>query len=235
MPATGRLGMSPVGCADRGNLPSDGTEVANVARVLFALWYLGGSLVHLAAFELTTGGLILSRGRYVRLGFAMSILFNLYLVQQGLGSAQPDLMSDFLMNARSTSSSRCSRCRSSGSASTDRSSPGVPRRAALPRRGRAVNGFGHGFHGSTMDCLAALPERDETIRQPSPRPPPSGRGLGRRPSASTSPRRRGLRPDRPPSLWERGGLSSFRLYVSQMKKVETRPSPLPAPGRGPGG
>jgi hypothetical protein len=113
--------------------------VANAARIFFALWYLGGTLVHLyagrfdngiyrvfgetsllpfardlwatlivpnialftlllAAFELTTGVLILSKGKYVKLGLAMSILFNLYLVQQGLGSVQPDLMSDFLAN-----------------------------------------------------------------------------------------------------------------------------------------
>jgi hypothetical protein len=113
--------------------------MANLARLFFALWYLGGCLIHLyngltgwdgyrifgetmllpqsrelwakvvmprirlfalllAAFELATGLLILAKGRAVKLGLAASILFNLYLVQQGLGSPRTNRMSDFLIN-----------------------------------------------------------------------------------------------------------------------------------------
>jgi len=39
----------------------------------------------LAAFEMVVGILILSKGRYVRIGLAASVLFNLFLVQLGLG------------------------------------------------------------------------------------------------------------------------------------------------------
>jgi len=53
----------------------------------------------LAAFEMTVGILILSKGRYVRIGLAASVLFNLFLVQLGLG--YPEILGsgrDFLLN-----------------------------------------------------------------------------------------------------------------------------------------
>jgi hypothetical protein len=53
----------------------------------------------LAAFEMTTGILILSKGKYVKVGLTASVLFNLFLVQLGLG--YPELLGpgrDFLMN-----------------------------------------------------------------------------------------------------------------------------------------
>jgi hypothetical protein len=52
----------------------------------------------LAAFELATGLLILGKRRAVKLGLAASIAFNLYPIQQGLGTPQPDLVSDVLNN-----------------------------------------------------------------------------------------------------------------------------------------
>jgi len=53
----------------------------------------------LAAFELTIGILILSKGRYVTIGLAASVLFNLFLVQLGLGFPEiPWTVRDFLLN-----------------------------------------------------------------------------------------------------------------------------------------
>ena len=42
----------------------------------------------LAAFEMAVGILLLSRGTYVKIGLAASALFNLFLVQLGLGSLE---------------------------------------------------------------------------------------------------------------------------------------------------
>ena len=39
----------------------------------------------LAAFEMTTGVLILSRGKWVKVGLTASVLFNIFLIQLGLG------------------------------------------------------------------------------------------------------------------------------------------------------
>ena len=53
----------------------------------------------LAAFEVTVGILLLSRGRYVKIGLMASVLFNLFLVQLGLG--YPGIQGsarDFLLN-----------------------------------------------------------------------------------------------------------------------------------------
>jgi hypothetical protein len=113
--------------------------LSNVARRLFAVGYLVGSMVHvrfavtnnhvyeafgktalipgfrelwssvvmpnitffallLAVFEMTTGILILSRGKYVRIGLAASVLFNLFLVQLGLASPQSGWKLDVLVN-----------------------------------------------------------------------------------------------------------------------------------------
>jgi hypothetical protein len=57
----------------------------------------------LAAFELAVGILILSKGLYVTLGLAASVLFNLFLVQLGLGFHEiPRTGRDFLLNRLST-------------------------------------------------------------------------------------------------------------------------------------
>ena len=118
---------------------------SNAARLLFALWYLLGSLSHvwfeltnnyiyqifgrtsifaisqelwvsvvmphitffallLAVFEMTTGVLILSKGKLVWIGLTASVLFNLFLVQLGLGF--PEVVGsgrDFLLNRFSCS------------------------------------------------------------------------------------------------------------------------------------
>ncbi len=53
----------------------------------------------LVAFEMATGILILSKGKYVKIGLTASVLFNLFLVQLGLGS--PEIQGserDFLVN-----------------------------------------------------------------------------------------------------------------------------------------
>ena len=52
----------------------------------------------LAAFEMTTGILILSRGKYVRIGLAASVLFNLFLVQLGHASPEAGWKADVLVN-----------------------------------------------------------------------------------------------------------------------------------------
>lgn len=111
----------------------------NAGRIFFALWYLGGSLLHLwlgttipqgyapfgetvliplvrdlwhsflmpnmrvfaymlAAFELTTGVLLLSKARYFRLGLVASLGFNLFLIQLGLATVTADPGTDFMWN-----------------------------------------------------------------------------------------------------------------------------------------
>lgn len=113
--------------------------LSNVARGLFAVGYLVGSMVHvrfavtnnhvyeafgktalipgfrelwssvvmpnitffallLAVFEMTTGILILSRGKYLRIGLAASVLFNLFLVQLGHASPQAGWKADVVVN-----------------------------------------------------------------------------------------------------------------------------------------
>jgi hypothetical protein len=53
----------------------------------------------LAAFEMATGILILSKGRFVKSGLAASVSFNVFLLQLGLGwPATPGTWSDFLHN-----------------------------------------------------------------------------------------------------------------------------------------
>jgi hypothetical protein len=57
----------------------------------------------LAVFELATAMLILSKGRYVKLGLAASVLFNLFLMQLGLGYPEiPWSGRDFLLNRLAT-------------------------------------------------------------------------------------------------------------------------------------
>ena len=58
----------------------------------------------LAAFEMTTGILILSKGKLAWIGLAASVLFNVFLVQLGLGFPEvPWSGRDFLLNRLSCS------------------------------------------------------------------------------------------------------------------------------------
>ncbi len=52
----------------------------------------------LAAFELATGLLLLSKGKAVTAGLVASVLFNLFLVQLGMGLANRGWQVDFLVN-----------------------------------------------------------------------------------------------------------------------------------------
>ena len=58
----------------------------------------------LAAFEMTTGIVMLSKGRLAWIGLAASVLFNLFLVQLGLGFPEvPWSGREFLLNRLSCS------------------------------------------------------------------------------------------------------------------------------------
>lgn len=52
----------------------------------------------LALFEIGVGCLLVSKGKWVKLGLLLSILFNLFLVQMGLGYSAPEGWSNFLVN-----------------------------------------------------------------------------------------------------------------------------------------
>ncbi len=52
----------------------------------------------LAAFEITVGLLIISKGKKVKLGFSLSICFNFFLILLGLGMPAADAGNDFIMN-----------------------------------------------------------------------------------------------------------------------------------------
>ena len=52
----------------------------------------------LAAFELCVGSLLIYKGTWVKIGLVFSILFNLFLIQMGLGSVTTTFWSDFLSN-----------------------------------------------------------------------------------------------------------------------------------------
>ena len=53
----------------------------------------------LVGFEMLTGILILSKGKYVKIGLTASLIFNLFLVQLGLGYPVPPWsVSDFAQN-----------------------------------------------------------------------------------------------------------------------------------------
>jgi hypothetical protein len=51
-----------------------------------------------AGFEILVGGLLISQGRWVKLGLGLSLLFNLFLVQLGLGYTAASPANDFLLN-----------------------------------------------------------------------------------------------------------------------------------------
>jgi len=52
----------------------------------------------LAAFEMVVGLLILSKGKWVKLGLTASLLFNLFLIQLGLATVWPDPWASFVWN-----------------------------------------------------------------------------------------------------------------------------------------
>jgi hypothetical protein len=52
----------------------------------------------LAAFEIVVGCLLIGKGKWVKLGLGLSFLFNLFLVQMGLGYPASDAWTGFLVN-----------------------------------------------------------------------------------------------------------------------------------------
>jgi len=52
----------------------------------------------LAAFEVLVGCLLISKEKWVKIGLIFSILFNLFLVQIGLGYPAPNPLTNFLVN-----------------------------------------------------------------------------------------------------------------------------------------
>jgi hypothetical protein len=52
----------------------------------------------LAVFEVWAGCLLIGKGKWVKIGLIFSMLFNLFLVQMGLGYPTPDPLPDFLVN-----------------------------------------------------------------------------------------------------------------------------------------
>ncbi len=52
----------------------------------------------LAGFEILVGFLLISEGKWVKIGVILSILFNLFLIQMGLGVPSTNGWQDFLIN-----------------------------------------------------------------------------------------------------------------------------------------
>ena len=52
----------------------------------------------LAVFEVIVGCLLISKGKWVKIGLILSLLFNLFLVQMGLGYPAVDPLTNFLVN-----------------------------------------------------------------------------------------------------------------------------------------
>jgi len=52
----------------------------------------------LAGFELIVGAMLISKGKWVKTGLVLSIMFNLFLVQMGLGIESADPLSHFSFN-----------------------------------------------------------------------------------------------------------------------------------------
>lgn len=52
----------------------------------------------LAVYEITVGLLLINKGKWVKIGLVLSMLFNLFLVQMGLAIQSPDPWQSFLMN-----------------------------------------------------------------------------------------------------------------------------------------
>ena len=70
---------------------------ANLWQALVMPNIVGLALI-LAAFEVMVGGLLASLGRWVKIGLVLSLLFNLFLVQLGLGYAASSPANDFMVN-----------------------------------------------------------------------------------------------------------------------------------------
>jgi hypothetical protein len=66
---------------------------ANVVMPHMSAWALT-----LAVFEITVGCLLLAGGRWFKMGLTLSIGFNVFLVQMGLGFPEADGMRSFMMN-----------------------------------------------------------------------------------------------------------------------------------------
>lgn len=83
------------------------TSIFEVSRTLWAtvvMPHITLFALLLAAFEMTTGILMLSKGKLAWLGLTASVLFNLFLVQLGLGFPEaPWSGRDFLLNRLSCS------------------------------------------------------------------------------------------------------------------------------------
>jgi hypothetical protein len=83
------------------------TSIFAVSRTLWSsvvMPYITFLALLLAAFEMATGILILSKGRLAWIGLGSGVLFNLFLVQLGLGfSEDPWSGRDFLLNRLSCS------------------------------------------------------------------------------------------------------------------------------------
>lgn len=60
--------------------------------------YITAFALGLAAFEVLVGCLLISKGKWVKTGLVFSMLFNLFLVQMGLGYPAADPWSSFLVN-----------------------------------------------------------------------------------------------------------------------------------------
>jgi hypothetical protein len=52
----------------------------------------------LAVFEIAVGICIIYKGKWVKIGLIFSVLFNLFLIQMGLGMPSADVWADFLSN-----------------------------------------------------------------------------------------------------------------------------------------
>ena len=78
------------------------TSLLAVSRKLWGstvMPHITSCILLLAAFEMVTGILILSHGKYVKIGLGASAMFNLFLVQLGLGYPEiPWSGRDFLLN-----------------------------------------------------------------------------------------------------------------------------------------
>jgi hypothetical protein len=83
------------------------TSILAVSRSLWAavvMPHITFFALLLAVFEMTTGILMLSKGKPVWIGLAASVLFNLFLVQLGLGFSEARWSGrDFLLNRLSCS------------------------------------------------------------------------------------------------------------------------------------
>jgi hypothetical protein len=80
----------------------DRTSIFEISRVLWSsavMPHITFFALLLAVFEMTVGILILSKGKLAWTGLAMSVLFNLFLVQLGLGFPEtPWSGRDFVLN-----------------------------------------------------------------------------------------------------------------------------------------